>query len=197
MKDITTLLCSEENPTVSIILPLFSDLVNRSLNSSSAEELTDAEKTIEQVKKGIKKDLEGRYGDKKPFLKMAAALDPRFKQLPFLSEDERDEVYAEMAKKATSLPDKAGKEPQKRAREEDEEITPAKRIRGEEGSVTPPSCLENLLGDVYIAQHETVKSKLELVQEDIATYRRQPSIPLTGKPLEWLSSHEESWPRLA
>ena len=50
LKDITTMLCSECNPTASMILPLLYDLLDNRLKESNGTELTDAEEIVEKVK---------------------------------------------------------------------------------------------------------------------------------------------------
>uniref|UniRef100_A0A671QLV8 HAT C-terminal dimerisation domain-containing protein n=1 Tax=Sinocyclocheilus anshuiensis TaxID=1608454 RepID=A0A671QLV8_9TELE len=46
-------------------------------------------------------DLEKRYEREMPFLNMTSALDPRFKALPFLEEENRQHVYTKMAMEAS------------------------------------------------------------------------------------------------
>ena len=99
LKDIT-MLCSECNPTASMILPLLYDLLHNRLKESNSTELTDAEEVAEKVKTLMHKDLQTRYLDKKEDLGLLSALDPRFKLLPFFSEEERDAVFVKLTRLA-------------------------------------------------------------------------------------------------
>ncbi len=211
MKHITTMLCSEGNPTVSMILPLLTDMLNRKLLPSNVPraDLTDAAKTIEDVKKSMRKDLEGRYTGKMETLKLASALDPRFKALPFLTDDERDEVYGNLAKQAAALPDpkpptiktetcatEQNPEEQegrgiKRKHEESEERVKEQAKESDRGD------LQGLLGDVYITHAEPAKSKFELVQHELANYRAQASVSLDSNPLAWWKNKCNMFPLLS
>lgn len=69
LKTITSALCTESVPTISIILPLKDQLCNKFLQPK--EEDSPCERNEDD-------------------LAVASALDPRFKRLPFLTEDEKD-----------------------------------------------------------------------------------------------------------
>jgi hypothetical protein len=91
LKDITTMMCTEKNPTLSIILPLHSKLVNQLLCPK-----TDDKPTIRDMKNAMRKDLKERYSHIEPVLRLVTSLDPRFKQLRFLGETEKSSVYSQM-----------------------------------------------------------------------------------------------------
>jgi len=59
----------------------------------ATEEHLDDTQTVKSIKAAIAKDLGKRYADEQDALRMASALDPRFKDLPFLSEAEVNDVY--------------------------------------------------------------------------------------------------------
>ncbi|XP_046692240.1 E3 SUMO-protein ligase ZBED1 [Silurus meridionalis] len=84
-----TLVMSEE-PTFSVIAPLYSKLV------MGTEESPDDTKTAKDIKAAIAQDLGKRYANERETLCMASALNPRFKDLPFLSEMEIKETYSKM-----------------------------------------------------------------------------------------------------
>ena len=74
-------------PTVSIIAPLYAKLV------MGTEEHLDDTQTVKSIKAAIAKDLGERYADdEQDTLRMASALDPQFKDRPFLSEAEANDV---------------------------------------------------------------------------------------------------------
>ncbi|XP_061162789.1 E3 SUMO-protein ligase ZBED1-like [Saccostrea echinata] len=89
-KDITTLLCSEKSPTLSIILPLHNKLLDK-----LCEQIDDTP-TVRSMKNIMFKDLKERYARIEHTLRIVSALDPRFKMLPFLSENERSAVFSDI-----------------------------------------------------------------------------------------------------
>ena len=50
--------------------------------------------TVSEMKAIMKADIESRYAKQSNVLNMSTALDPRFKNLPYLSDEERHEVYS-------------------------------------------------------------------------------------------------------
>ena len=78
MKDATTLMSEESNPTVSFITP-----INVQLLQNMTDNIGDSP-MINEIKNAIKTDLLKRYNSEaeKKILHTASALDPRFKGLP-------------------------------------------------------------------------------------------------------------------
>ncbi|KAF3837927.1 hypothetical protein F7725_009695 [Dissostichus mawsoni] len=99
MKDATTLMSEESNPTVSLIAP-----INAQLFQDMTGTIGDST-MIHAIKNAIKTDLLKRYNSEaeKKILHTASALDPRFKGLPFLTVEERLEVYRGVTPEAASL----------------------------------------------------------------------------------------------
>ncbi|KAL6479271.1 hypothetical protein MHYP_G00127040 [Metynnis hypsauchen] len=87
VKAATTVMCEEEQPTVSVIAPLQAKLLDHL--KAASEDLT----LITEMKETMKRELEQRYVDVQQVLHKASALDPRFKKLPFLREEERDATF--------------------------------------------------------------------------------------------------------
>lgn len=96
LKVATLVMSEEKTPTVSIIAPLQAQLCQ------STEEQTDDSGIVKDVKNALAQDLGKRYANKS-FLQMASALDPRFKALPFLTEEERDDIFAALGGEAAEL----------------------------------------------------------------------------------------------
>lgn len=99
MKDATTLMSEESNPTVSLIAPI---------NAQFLQNMTDTIRDspmIHEIKNAIKTDLLKRNNSEaeKKILHTASALDPCFKGLPFLTEEERLEIYRGVTEEAASL----------------------------------------------------------------------------------------------
>lgn len=60
------------------------------------EESLDDTQTVKDIKAAIAQDLGKRYANERETLCMASARDPRFKDLPFLSEAETNGTYSKM-----------------------------------------------------------------------------------------------------
>ncbi|ROL48291.1 Zinc finger BED domain-containing protein 1 [Anabarilius grahami] len=97
LKLATHVMSEEKTPTVSIIAPLHAQL-----SHGTQIEATDSAVTRE-IKIAVTGDLEKRYDREMPLLNMTSALDPRFKELPFLKEENRQEVYTKMAMEASQI----------------------------------------------------------------------------------------------
>ena len=99
MKDATTLMSEESNPTVSLIAPIIAQLFQDMTGTIGDSPM------IHAIKNAIKIDLLKRYNGEaeKKILHTASALDPRFKGLPFLTVEERLEIYRGVTEEAASL----------------------------------------------------------------------------------------------
>lgn len=98
VKTATTIMCEEKQPTVSIIAPLHAKLLAHC-------EVCEGEDSplITEMKSTLSKDLKDRYSDIQNVLYVASALDPRFKTLPFLNEEQKDLTYESIASEAATL----------------------------------------------------------------------------------------------
>ncbi|XP_059357167.1 basement membrane-specific heparan sulfate proteoglycan core protein-like [Carassius carassius] len=97
LKAATTLMCEEKQPTVFIITPLRIKLL------AHFEYAPDDSPLIKDMKRLMSDDLRERYVDEEPFLLRAAALDPRFKKLPFLGDERRNQTFEYRAEEAARL----------------------------------------------------------------------------------------------
>lgn len=89
LKTVTTLMSSEQQPTLSMVMPLQHTILT-SLKHS------DTDSTIvKDVKSAIEADFEERYSDPRlqQFLNKSTALAPRFKTLPHLDDISRNEIF--------------------------------------------------------------------------------------------------------
>ncbi|XP_039654831.1 E3 SUMO-protein ligase ZBED1-like [Perca fluviatilis] len=112
MKDATTLISEENSPTVCLIAPLQAQLCQETTGNITESSI------ILELKQVINEDLSKRYTSdlERSTLRSASALDPRFKGLPFLSEEDIEETCGRVVAEAASL------EPQVRV--EDDESQP-------------------------------------------------------------------------
>ncbi|XP_046542888.1 E3 SUMO-protein ligase ZBED1-like [Haliotis rubra] len=99
LKTITTILCSEKVPTVSMILPLKELILKYMAVTESDSGL------VKSVKSAIVKDLKTRYTepDINKFLQEATALDPRFRSLPYHNEANRLLVFSALTMNAIKM----------------------------------------------------------------------------------------------
>ncbi|XP_067653283.1 E3 SUMO-protein ligase ZBED1-like [Haliotis asinina] len=98
MKDMTTLLCSEGTPTASVIMPLKHHLLTVALRPDDADSAT-----IKEMKEIMTSDLQPRYVQQADLLYCASAVDPRFKHLPFLSDEEKYDVFKKVTTETARL----------------------------------------------------------------------------------------------
>lgn len=101
LKTVTNIMCAEHSPTVSLIYPMKAVILE-----NMAENVQDSN-LVREVKQAIRENLSKRYTeeDTAEFLLLCAALDPRFKCLPRLEQNEKDEVYGNIERKVLLLGD--------------------------------------------------------------------------------------------
>ncbi|KAG1960224.1 zinc finger BED domain-containing protein 1-like [Pimephales promelas] len=90
LKTITTLMSTESTPSVSMILPLKTTV----LNSMAPNE--EDSPTAREIKAVITENLKNRYSACHDFLHKCTALDPRFKALPHVDDACRDRIYNDL-----------------------------------------------------------------------------------------------------
>ncbi|KAJ4938907.1 hypothetical protein JOQ06_028373 [Pogonophryne albipinna] len=199
MKDATTLMSEESNPTVSLIAPINAQLLQNMTGTIGDSPM------IHAIKNAIKTDLLKRYNGEaeKKILHTASALDPRFKGLPFLTVEERLEIYRGVTEEAASL------ENERTLRRT--EVIEAPEVTGTLEEETPDgpsapkrkasssSLLVSLLGRSFTdtegtAEHKTPNASAE---EEIERYCKASSLPLTEDPLNWWRVHEITFPLLS
>ncbi|KAJ8395865.1 hypothetical protein AAFF_G00027480 [Aldrovandia affinis] len=154
----------------------------------SASKRTVYASHVKDIKEAIHQDLKKRYaGDlEKTKLKIASALDARFKSLPFLSDDDRRETYRRVVDEAAAI---AEQHPQEGVvRLEQEELSEDETAEEEEAPQGPPpakrTCaLADLLGDTFGDVREAPeKSFFDQAEEEIKKYTEAAPLPLSGNP---------------
>ncbi|XP_070408816.1 E3 SUMO-protein ligase ZBED1-like [Nothobranchius furzeri] len=196
MKDATTLISEESNPTISLIAPLKAQLLQNMTSSISDSPM------IHDIKNAVRTDLMNRYSSEaeKKMLCTASALDPRFKGLPFLTEKERSDVYREVTEEATCLEQECilamhPKVPVQPEVQKDgtsaDDPSAAKR--------KPTSLLVSLLGQSFNDVEVSEESKTPYVraEEEMDNYLKTSSLPLSEDPLNWWRVHKVTFPLLA
>nr|XP_033494666.1 zinc finger BED domain-containing protein 1-like [Epinephelus lanceolatus] len=201
MKDATTLMSQEKNPMVCLIAPVHTKLLQ------NTESNTEDSPLVRDIKKAIHDDLSSRYTSEaeKSLLYTASALDPRFKALPFLSEEEREQTYGKVISEAASLEQEVRVEeetPEDNARTAAEVTSDTEEDQEKELPPPPPakrSCTlhENLLGLAFTNQAPEPKSAYARAKDEMAKYRLALTPSLQEDPLHWWSVHHVLYPMIA
>lgn len=214
LKQATTMLCSEKNPTISIIIPLYNKLVGVYLNRTE-----DDLPAVAAVKAAIAADLQGRYDNNLNILLKATALDPRFKTLPHLSDEERFNVYNSLVTELShhqpklriktepgasqsvatpslpSLPQEASHAtPALPSLKEDSDTPSPKKPKLEKSE---SNVLSDLLGDVFVTKVEEPVSLLQRANAEVQSYKELPAISLASDPLLWWKENLYKFPLLS
>uniref|UniRef100_A0A8B9HG88 BED-type domain-containing protein n=1 Tax=Astyanax mexicanus TaxID=7994 RepID=A0A8B9HG88_ASTMX len=164
VKATTTVMCEEKQPTVSVIAPLQAKLLD---NLKAANEDPTL---ITEMKETMKRELEQCYVDVQQVLRKASALDPRFKRLPYLSEEERDVTFQCLIQEGFQRLEQ-------------------KKLK----------TLDALFGDALytVDPNQMIKNPRDLAQAEIVKYRETASLNLGGNVLEWWKTHQSEFPFLA
>ncbi|KAL1247684.1 hypothetical protein QQF64_023060 [Cirrhinus molitorella] len=210
VKDATVFMSEESSPTVSLIAPVYAQLLQSMSDTIGDQPL------IRDVKNAIKTDLLKRYNSEaeKKILHTSSALDPRFKGLPFLTEEERLDVSTEVTSEAASL-----EEYERRQRTEADEapvrtgssgtkeelLSMDDNVSDSVGPSAPKrrasSLLLSLLGPGFIndTSEPAVQSKTAnaSAEEEMDLYCRSPAVPLSEDPLDWWHRHKGTFPLLS
>ncbi|XP_046559440.1 E3 SUMO-protein ligase ZBED1-like [Haliotis rubra] len=205
MKTITTILCDEKHPTISLIFPLKEKI----LNMTQAAETDSA--FIRSVKTAISEDISKRYIDGQDLLLQASAMDPRFRSLPHVDDARRLAVFGAIIAKTAALADSdSGKVEVKTeideasgSMEPEDGLPQLPEASDLKQSVTPDvkeentSAMDDLFGDVFVTHVQTAKSSYARVEEEVSTYKAEDCIPLNSDPLQWWQENEETFPLLS
>uniref|UniRef100_A0A3B1JJI0 Zinc finger BED domain-containing protein 1-like n=1 Tax=Astyanax mexicanus TaxID=7994 RepID=A0A3B1JJI0_ASTMX len=193
MKTITTLLSSEQQPTVSMILPLKHSILTAMKHSGTDSQI------VKDVKSAIATNIEGRYSNPslQQFLNESTALDPRFKSLPHLDDPSRKEIFNNLAEKIIQRhPTQDPGQGTSQNPPEDPETAASS-----EGS--PPAkrtTLSELFGDFYSTAPTTPTTPElwpDVVKEEIELYRMAKVISVDANPLKWWKNNEHQYPNLS
>ncbi|KAJ8014381.1 hypothetical protein DPEC_G00039630 [Dallia pectoralis] len=97
LKKATTALSDEKSPTLSLILPLKA-MIEQSMTPDEKDSTT-----IANMKTAILQNLSSRFTEEQDFLIEGTALDPRFRSLPHLLPEQREEVFHRLKNKSNQL----------------------------------------------------------------------------------------------
>ncbi|XP_078022888.1 E3 SUMO-protein ligase ZBED1-like [Epinephelus lanceolatus] len=192
---------SLSNPTVSVIVPLH------------AQETLGDSPFVRDLKEAVHQDLSKRYTSEveKVTLYLASALDLRFKVLPFLPEEEKQETFARLVAEAAPTVEHC----QEVVTQDQEELgdcaaaaEEGQNKGGDRDSQGPPSAkrrvssaldelLGNTFGDTRQAPAPPEKTAYDSAAEEVKEYNRAAPLPLSESPLDWWKDHHREYPLLA
>ncbi|XP_051990723.1 E3 SUMO-protein ligase ZBED1-like isoform X2 [Xyrauchen texanus] len=203
MKVATLVMSEETTPTLSVVAPLLAQLIHDLQDSPADSNLT------KEIKSVICQDLNKRYLNKEA-LYVASAMDPRFKALPFLSEDQHQDIYARITAEATrskgALQNDTGVETTETESdvnvvpEEDEDSNqcPVQKDISAVLSKRSRHFLADLLGQTYAAgAAKKLKTAEDQAKEEMAKYKEEAPLPLSANPLDWWKGHQSEYPLLS
>ncbi|KAK6168330.1 hypothetical protein SNE40_020888 [Patella caerulea] len=209
LKIATTALCDENTPTLSIIMPLMDRLLNEIMSPKEGDT-----NLIKQMKLAVVNDLSNIYKNIKSELLIATVLDPRFKSLPFLSEEETMEVFYNLSLKVVNIaqennvsvsfntdtpsPAKISKQ---NDNDNDNNNDPILDKSDESDDSHVPdnnnSAMSSLFGDKYKKQVVPSYSTHQACENEISSYKKEPAIDANSNPLHWWKSLENKFPLLS
>ncbi|XP_076843678.1 E3 SUMO-protein ligase ZBED1-like [Brachyhypopomus gauderio] len=203
LKTATLVMSEKKSPTLSVIAPLHAQLLAEMNN------VTHDSTVIKDLKTAAHNNLKSRYVLLKDKLYVASALDPRFKTLPFLTDEARDNTFSRLVTEAASL-EPVDASNQQSDGDGAEHIVPVEQEDNCHASFevndapTPPkkpkesSALMSLLGPAYTPKDTlSEKTAADKSWEEVSRYREIKPIPHSENPLTWWRLHAGEYPLLA
>ncbi|XP_054479819.1 E3 SUMO-protein ligase ZBED1-like [Anoplopoma fimbria] len=199
-KVVANMITSCRYPTISMVRPVLHMLLNTTLKAKEGDlkEISTAKELMSKVLSSSYSQNTQLSQDISTFLNIATFLDPRYKKLPFLSNQERSKVESNIVEEAKAILEKQIAE---RPCVDDfslvSEEPPSKKhapLRESAGSSTQ----DNPLAAIF-CQSDTDQSQEELhaqVVEELSNYKSQRVLGLNEDPLLWWSSHAPLFPTL-
>ncbi|XP_078331137.1 E3 SUMO-protein ligase ZBED1-like [Crassostrea virginica] len=213
LKTVTTSLCIERMPTISVIMPIQHTLLHKMQTKD------DDCNGIKQMKNTIVQDLQHRYDHQRDILSIASFIDPRFKSLPFLADDSlKDEVHSSVINKLMEIgPMKIKEEPKETTTPPLPSAPMLDQIQTTDDSISSnkedidannnspqrkkvkQEDLASLFSDVYVVSYTpaTEESLYEKATENIEIYKSLPPVPFDNDPLQWWKLDDQKVPLLA
>lgn len=169
-------------PTLSTVKPLLYKLSERTLKIADSDTAT-----TKQVKAAIKKDLDERYQTpaQQRLMNLATYLDPRYKELPFLSSSRKRVVVDQVEDELMGMQP----QPPPETLEEDETEEPQPK-RQKKGPVT------KLLGDLFKQQSQSC-SHSDKVEKELNLYKAEQPADLDSNPLAWWKERKSLYPLMS
>ncbi|XP_039456235.1 E3 SUMO-protein ligase ZBED1-like [Oreochromis aureus] len=169
LKVVTTMLSTETAPSVSMILPLKTRIIQSMAPSEEDSTIT------RDVKTAIREDLKHRYTSPpalQDYLHRTTALDPRFKSLSHVDLALRLRTYSDLTTETVSSLGTA-----------DCEEGQAAPTGGDTSPPQKKSAMAELFGDTFVQKDMGSKAFADTIKEEVASYEAASGIPVDGDPL--------------
>ncbi len=190
----TRIMCSEEYPTISGLYPILFSLKNHHFVRNDTESVT-----VANFKAKLLDDIEKRHklssDDILTNLTMQATfLDPRYKTLPFLTDEQRDIVHEKVISCIEVFQGNA-----RRSNDQTQGTDADSEVESE-----PPAAkcakltqedVSYLLGAYYTEDCEIVTPQSPA--EELKLYKSEKPISGKGNPFDWWSKNKSSYPTLS
>ncbi|PIO11965.1 hypothetical protein AB205_0034750 [Aquarana catesbeiana] len=185
LKTVTSLLSTESSPSVSMILPLKTRILQSIVPSVEDRIIT------RDVKTAIREDLQHRYTSPptlQDYLHRSTALDPRFKSLSHMDPALRQRTYSDLTTEiVSSLGTEdcdAGQDAEPTGANMDSSSPPQKKL-----------VMAELFGETFATASKDNKTLAD-IKEEVASYLAANGITVDGDPLTWWKSNECRYPHI-
>jgi hypothetical protein len=171
---LATEISASKYPTVSLLRPFLFKLMNHTLKHDSDTS------NLRSMKEAVATDLSSRYSSQEiqTFLDTATYLDPRYKELPYLSEVEHNLIHEEIEEVCLLCHSQSADCAE--SVEPSTELPPSKKPRGDDSTATTSA----LLGDVFI-QKSSMQSPIERAKSEVRKYNLEEVPDLDADPMKW------------
>lgn len=186
-KDVTVQMSAEKYVTISAISPLLHHLLNNVLKVEDSES-----SAVKKMKQDMASNLSTRYHEPAvaELLNLACFVDPRFKNLPFMDDDERKLLYDNVVAKVMMhvVPEPEEEQPVQGS-EHGEEEPPMKK---------PKTLLGQLLGGMFSKAGEKKRMSIrEKAEAEMKQYLDEPPLDIDESVLQWWSQNHRRFPAIA
>ena len=185
-KDVTVQISAEKYVTISAIRPLLHHLINTVLKVEVSDSVA-----VKAMKADMARNLNSRYQEAAivQLLDVACFVDPRFKAMPFVEEDQReilfDSFLGEVMVHVTPDPEPVEEEEPRVLESE----PPAKKHK---------TGLGKLLGDMYSKRSRRERMSIrDKAEEEMKQYREEQSLDIDEHVLQWWKRNEGRFPAIA
>ena len=180
----TSVMSSEEYPTLSVILPILTSLLRNHLHDNEADCAA-----VASYKTVVKKQLTKRYDIDNPnsTIMLASFLDPRHKRLLFLSDQQRESVHTMALEKLNS----GSAQGQDGGASTSPDTESTSDVQPNEGA------LSFLLGSFYEDETDCAIVTPKTSQEELDMYNHLKPVSGGMNPFKWWAVNATSFPRLA
>ena len=187
---VTKTASAEKYATISSIRPLLHHLVTTVLSVKDGDS-----SALQRMKRVMAENLQSRYSSAmaKKRLGISCFMDPRFKELPFLTSEEREDIRRSVREEAAQFIQSRDERAQA-----EEEPSPKRRKSNEEPKQPKPT-IHTILAGIFHhhGEGEEMKEPVDEAEGEIIRYVREEPLEVEGRPLNWWRDNEKRFKTLA